>query len=68
MDQCEADGEIAESTDREIEEYFERVRSEVASSRAEWEADVRRRIWEQLIVDAESEMTAEFVEQLKNGA
>lgn len=65
MQQCEASGEIATSTDLEIEEYFEKVRSEVAGSRSEWEADVRRRIWEQLILDAESEVTAEFVEQLK---
>jgi hypothetical protein len=57
--------EIRERTDAEIESYLNEMRTEVADRRSEWEADVRRRIWEQLLLNVESEMTSEFVEQLR---
>jgi hypothetical protein len=63
MDQREA--QIAKQTQKEIDAYLKDVRAEAMSRRSEWEADVRRRMWEQLILDAESEMTAEFLEELR---
>jgi hypothetical protein len=65
MDQREA--QIAKQAQKEIEAYVKDVRAEAMDRRSEWEADMRRRMWEQLILDAESEMTAEFLEQLKGG-
>jgi CRISPR/Cas system-associated endonuclease Cas1 len=65
MDQREA--QIAKQTQKEIDAYLKDVRAEAMDRRSEWEADVRRRMWEQFILDAELEMTAEFLDQLKGG-